>query len=983
MFAEILPNLPKLRATFHYAVPAALTEILRAGHLVVVPFGKQRIQGVVVGLDNAPPPDIPEFKEIESLVDREPVLSRTQLDLAYWLAHYYKAALIDCVTLMLPAGLSKRAELQFELVDWRYDARTDREHEIIKLLRKRGPLRTRQFNRAFPRKNWRRVIEKLVQREVVSKIPLLATPSVRPKHVRIARLVIPVEEVESAKLSFRRGQKHAEILDYLLSLWPAEPALEDMLYFIQCDRRHILDLASRGWLEILPKERVVVSSLSDDLIRRWLRKHGRRATRQAAVMEMLIGQTGAVRAVELPSVPLDVIRKLDEKDLLRLSENPARVKLKITLPQAQQIVVGLKKPDRRARILDFLAAQSGGPLEISWIYEQTDSKFADLKVLAERGLIDLGEIEVIRDPMDAIDFVPDESPELIDGQQKVWNQIEAGFKQLVALEADEPVGELRPFLLHGVTGSGKTEIYLRAVAQTLEIGRQAIILIPEIALTPQTVRRFAARFPGRVAVMHSQLSAGERYDTWRRIRSGVVDVVVGPRSALFVPQPRLGLIVVDEEHDEAYKQDPPVQPPYYNARDVAVEYARRLPAICILGSATPDLASMYHATQGEYSLQTMPKRIMGHKEYISRMAQQLAVSAHFAALDNESATAQYAPLPAVEIVDMRQELRAGNRSMFSRTLQTYISNALDRNEQVILFLNRRGQATYVFCRDCGHSLTCPNCDAPLTYHRLADQLICHRCNTRRRSPKTCPNCGSKRIKYFGIGTERVEAEVHKVFPQARALRWDWDVTRSKGAHESILRKFSAREADILIGTQMIAKGLDLPLVTLVGVVSADLGLALPDYRAAERSFQLLAQVAGRAGRGLLGGRVVLQTYRPNHYAIQAASRHDYESFFEEELTYRREQAYPPYARLVRIIGRHPKLERLETDAHFLAEIFHKKIKERRANSTTLIGPAPCFFSRIAREYRWQLVLRGPEPGVLIDFDLPEGWWVEVDPLSLL
>lgn len=957
--------------------------MLQAGHLVEVPFGRQRVQGVVVGLDDQPPADVPELKEIESLVDVQPVLTRMQLDLAYWLAHYYHAPLIDCVTLMLPPGLAKRAENQYELIDWRYDARSAAELQVIRLLKKRGPLRTRQLHRALPRKNWRRTMERLVRNEAVRKTPVLAPPSVRPKHARIVRLAIPTDQVESAKLSFQRGAVHADIMKYIVSLWPAEPVLDDMLYFANCRRRHVAELAAKGWLEIVPKERVVVSSLSDELLRRWVRKHAARASRQAAVLEALIGHPGAVSVSELPPVPIGVLKKLDEKDLLRLSENPPRVRLQLTIPQAHDVIAELERPDRRARVLDFLAQQGGGPLEVSWVYENTETKFTDLKTLADRGLVDLGEIEVMRDPLAELEFVPDQPPPLVEGQRQVWEQIEAGFAQLEAAVAGAPQPAPPPFLLHGVTGSGKTEIYLRAVAQALSAGKQAIILIPEIALTPQTVRRFSARFSGRVAVQHSQMSAGERYDTWRRARAGLIDVIIGPRSALFAPQPRVGLIVVDEEHDEAYKQDPPVRPPYYNARDVAVEYARRVGALCILGSATPDLVTHYRAQQKTYTLLTMPRRIMGHAEQLSATAQRLDVQPQFQPLSEKAATARYAPLPAVKVVDMRQELRAGNRSIFSRALHRAITSALDRKEQVILFLNRRGQATYVFCRDCGHTVSCPNCDTPFTYHRTPEELVCHRCNTRRRPPRNCPNCGSSRVRYFGIGTERVEVEVKKVFPEARVLRWDWDMTRTKGAHEHILRRFGQREADVLVGTQMVAKGLDLPLVTLVGVVSADLGLTLPDYRAAERTFQLLTQVAGRAGRGLLGGQVVLQTYMPEHYAIRAAAAHDYDRFYSEELQYRREQAFPPYTRLVRIIGRHPKADRIERDARFVADIVHKQLRDRKANSTTVIGPAPCFFSRIAREYRWQLVLRGPNPTVLLDFNLPEGWWVEIDPLNLL
>ncbi|MEK6575524.1 MAG: primosomal protein N', partial [Chloroflexota bacterium] len=541
-------------------------------------------------------------------------------------------------------------------------------------------------------------------------------------------------------------------------------------------------------------------------------------------------------------------------------------------------------------------------------------------------------------------------------------------------------------------GSGKTEIYLRAVAQTLELSRRAIILVPEIALTPQTVQRFASRFPGRVAVIHSELTEGERYDTWRRCRSGAVDVVIGARSALFAPLPDIGLIVLDEEHDEAFQQDPPFAP-YYHARDVAVEYARRLNAVCILGSATPDVVTFAKAKRGDYRLLELPQRIMAHGEYIAQQTQLLQRPSVFRPLSSsqsvpsvqsvDESIAQYTDLPAVTIVDMRNELRAGNRSIFSRALQSALKEALERNEQAILFLNRRGQSTYVFCRDCGYVLTCSKCGIPLIYHGDESNLQCHHCGATRRQPQTCPQCKGKRLKYFGAGTETVEAELKSLFPGAQTLRWDRDTTRFKGAHEIILRHFSDHQADVLIGTQMIAKGLDLPLVTLVGVVSADVGLNLPDYRAAERVFQVLTQVAGRAGRSVLGGRVVVQSYQPEHYAVQTASRHDYAEFYEKEITLRRKLGYPPFGRLVRLTYRHPKPDRAETESQHAAEIIRACIVASEARSTALIGPAPCFFERIAGEYRWQIVLRGPNPADLLKGLVLKDWQVEVDPMSLL
>ncbi|MEA3459880.1 MAG: primosomal protein N', partial [Chloroflexota bacterium] len=482
--------------------------------------------------------------------------------------------------------------------------------------------------------------------------------------------------------------------------------------------------------------------------------------------------------------------------------------------------------------------------------------------------------------------------------------------------------------------------------------------------------------------LHSKLSPGERYDEWRRIRAGQADVVIGPRSAIFAPLPRLGLIVVDEEHSDSYKQE---RSPRYHARDVAIKLAELSSAAVILGSATPDLVSYHHAQRGQYKLLCLPKRIMGHRRKIEEQKERYKVRAtSYREVGEGYEDARYLELPPVEVVDMRQELKAGNRSIFSRALQRAMAEALARNQQVILFLNRRGAATFVMCRDCGHVLKCPRCDVPLTYHAAEEALVCHHCNRRYPMPKTCPNCGSYRIKYFGVGTQRVEAVVRRLFPKARTLRWDRDTTGGKLSHEELLADFINHEADVLVGTQMIAKGLDLPLVTLVGVVSADTALHLPDFRAAERTFQLLTQVAGRAGRSILGGKVIVQTYTPEHYSIDMASQHDYQSFYERELEFRRQQGYPPFKRLAKLVYFHSNRERCREEAERMHRILINKIARLGLPGVDLIGPVPCFFSRVRGRYRWQIVIRAPEPQVLLrDVALPLGWQVDIDPSSTL
>ena len=608
---------------------------------------------------------------------------------------------------------------------------------------------------------------------------------------------------------------------------------------------------------------------------------------------------------------------------------------------------------RRRRVLETLLHE-GRPLDVMWLYAEAGARPDDLRRLRDRGLIVFDSHEQTRDPLAGSSAVPSPPPDLTREQLAAW----------------EPIGDSLhtgggAFLLHGVTGSGKTEIYLRAVAQVVQAGASAIVLVPEIALTPQTTDRFLARFPGRVGVMHSALSPGERFDTWRRARSGELSVIIGARSALFVPLPRIRLIVVDEEHDESYKErDIAVR---YHARAAGLAYAGLLNAVCVLGSATPDIVTYQRALSGEMRLLDLPRRLM------SRLPE---------ADSQPAGRARPIALPPVHVVDMRQELKAGNTSLFSRRLTEALTATLDRGEQAILFLNRRGSATYVFCRDCGWVARCPRCETPLVHHPTAAALQCHQCGYRRKPPATCPQCRGRRVRYFGAGTQRIEAEMEARFPGARSLRWDWDVTRRKGAHQVILAHFAAHRADVLIGTQMLAKGLDLPMVTLVGIVSADTGLFLPDYRAAERTFQVLTQVAGRAGRGRAGGQVILQTYHPEHEAIRAASAHDFRAFYKAELRHRKELGYPPFRRLVRLVLRGTSPERIQEESTRLAGRLRRAVA-RSGAAIEVLGPTPCFFARLRGLLRWQIVLRGAEPAAAVPDDLPEGWTIDIDPVSLL
>jgi len=626
--------------------------------------------------------------------------------------------------------------------------------------------------------------------------------------------------------------------------------------------------------------------------------------------------------------------------------------------------------ERRMSILTMLAGETS-PVEPNWIFAQTGANNSDLKILEKAGLIKLVNEQVWRDPLEGITFIPAIPPELTRDQTHAWEQIQPALS--AARQGKAPL----PILLHGVTGSGKTELYLRAVRETLSAGKRAIILVPEISLTPQTVKRFLARFPGQVGVVHSQLSDGERYDTWRRVRNGELDVIIGPRSALFMPLENLGLIVVDECHHESYDQQD--SQPFYHAAETAVATAHLSSAAIILGSATPRVTQFYRTVTGHWKYVELPQRILAHREVIAHHARRLGID--LPAHPGEGQTADLG-LPQVSIIDMRQELQSGNRSIFSREMQAAIHHVLDTHQQAILFLNRRGTATYVFCRNCGYVIKCPQDDKPLTYHRKEDQLICHTCGYSRKVPQKCPKCGGTQIRQLGTGTEKIEQLVHERFPEARTLRWDAETTRKKGAHERILTYFTDHRADILIGTQMLAKGLDLPLVTLVGVILAEVGLNLPDYRATERTFQVLTQVSGRAGRSPLGGRVVLQTYEPDHYAIQTAAHHDFSGFYEHELAYRRELRYPPFTRLVRLEYRHHDLQKAEQTANQFGNFLREWIREEGL-SIEMMGPVPCFFSRSHGQYRWQIILRGADPvQVLRDRHLPD-WLIEIDPPSLL
>jgi primosomal protein N' (replication factor Y) len=617
-------------------------------------------------------------------------------------------------------------------------------------------------------------------------------------------------------------------------------------------------------------------------------------------------------------------------------------------PDAAAKLPELKLPAKQSHVLRTLAA-AGRALTAAELARLARCAASTIGTLRRKGLIGAQTTRLQVERHDPPPAPQQPNLELNADQQRALRAI------LDALHAREP----RTILVHGVTGSGKTEVYIQAIQEVVRFGRQAIVLVPEISLTPQTVERFRARF-GAVAVLHSHLSDAERHWHWQRIAAGQVTVVVGARSAVFAPTPQLGLIVLDEEHESSFKQE---TAPRYHARDVALQRAAAEGVPLVLGSATPSLESWHRARRGEYALVELPRRVLGR------------------------------PLPAVGTIDLRnQSSRQAAAGAISRQLQQAMAAALADGGQVILLLNRRGFATHIQCPACGHALRCPHCDIALTHHRAQQSALCHYCDHEIPAPSACPQCNFSGIRYSGVGTQKLEAEVRARFPDHVCLRMDTDSMQAPGAHERALAAFRAGKVQILLGTQMIAKGLDFPNVTLVGVIHADTALHLPDFRAAERTFQLVTQVAGRTGRGPKGGRVIVQTLNPDHAAIQAAVRHDYAAFAAGELPMREALGYPPFTSMVRLVIRGPVAKTAEEFAAKLAQRLQAALAEVGATGRVL-GPAPAPFARLRGRYRFHIHVQGPDgerlraavrqaaAGAQPPDDVQ--WIVDVDPLDML
>lgn len=896
MFAEILTTAASWNTEeplLTYSVPPALEQELRAGQLVAIPYGERLVEGIVWQISEDA--EEIETRPIAAILDPEPALLPHQRQVAEWMAMYYVTPLAYVAQIMLPPGLMQRSKVALRLisddqspVEGQPPPALSSTRALIGLLLADGELDVERLQEMLGPKRSKEVLKEALESGLIAREAQLHTPRARARHKRIARLLLHGDALANWKRS-------------------AEARVQ----------------ASLPELTAVP--------MAPDNVRR----------RPAKPDPWAI--PGSSNAFTLTR------------------ENKAGL-----LAQQQLAAIDLLEHDRP----DASAEAHWTP---QMLCKASGLSASQLQKLVRDGIIALEEIETRRDPLNGRNIPASHPLPLTSGQQSALEHIvgtrfiaSASPSASASLSASAPpsssapalaptngatkLSHKTPILLHGVTGSGKTEVYLQALAAIIAQGKRGIMLVPEIALAAQAVYRFVGRFPGRVAIIHSALSDGERYDEWRRIRAGKVDVVIGSRSALFAPVPDLGMLILDEEHEPAYKQSE--RRPTYHARETAIALGRMLDIPVVLGSATPAVESFYRAERQVYSLVKLPDRIG-------------------------------ATLPPVEIIDLRDELHAGNTSIISRRLHSEIEQVLSRKQQAILYLNRRGAASCVLCRSCGFVAICDKCDVPLTYHATERVLLCHYCNSQSKVLRLCPQCGSESMRYFGLGTEKVVDTIERIFPDARLLRWDRDTAKNRRAHEQLLDRFANREADILVGTQMIAKGLDLPGVTLVGVISADIALMLPDFSASERAFTLLTQVAGRAGRGEEAGQVIIQTFNPQHFCIDAASRHDYTEFYAAEIEARRRYGYPPFRQFVKFTYSHENRRRAQNEALLLREKLDGWIARLSLAQTDIVGPAPALMERVNSKYRWQMIARGPDLHPLLRVIDTPGWEVDIDPVSTM
>ncbi len=746
------------------------------------------------------------------------------------------------------------------------------------------------------------------------------------------RVLVPFQQQERVGFVVGHGgEEGVKRIRTVLSVMDPEPSVsESQLRLARWMADYYVTSLGLTLKTMLPS---VLSDTSRDVVTLHDGPRGKLSPREARLVEALTpGAAQSLRAIKrslrMGSIWPE-IRNLAAAGVVSVETLPPRspplktervVRVARWIDDIEDLNVLVGRARRQADAYQALAG-SGGTVELAHLTGQAGFSRGVIRGLEEKGLALVEDREVERDPFAGIPTGEDQAHTPTDRQNDVIRTLTSAFD----------AGPSEPFLLHGVTGSGKTLVYIELLKHVLAQGRGAIVLVPEISLTPQTVARFRARFGDQVAVLHSALSDGERFDAWRQLHSGRRRIAVGARSALFAPVSDLGVIVVDEEHDGSYKQS---ESPRYQARDMAVVRSAQEGALCVLGSATPALESWHNVERGKFRLVSLPDRVGG------------------------------GTLPPVRLIDLREARKQSNEKSGARSeaglvltapLVEAMRDRLRRGEQTILLLNRRGYSSFVQCRECGDVEICPACSISLTYHRGKSRLVCHHCRHEQRAPERCPRCGSTDLSFRGLGTEQVERVVAETFPEARLARMDVDTTSGKWSHHEILGRVERGEVDILLGTQMIAKGLDFPSVTLVGVVNADVGMHLPDFRATERTFQLLSQVAGRAGRGELGGDVLIQTALPEHYAIQAALAHDYVAFANRELNERKHPAYPPLVRLVNVIVSSPIPEDAAGNAQAAARWVRAHVVS--GVSVDLIGPAPSPIERLHGRWRWHFLLR--------------------------
>lgn len=881
---------------FSYAVPPGREVV--AGEVVHVPWGQRTLQGIVIeGPFDTPGYDPEAVRDLDPPVEGAPVVPPDRLALAAWVRDYYLSPAWEAYSLVLPPGAGERPVSMVARAP-RHAAEADP-----------GALSDRQ-----------QAIWDALRTEPVEVDDLKAR----------LRDAVPARSFDSA-------------LNTLLRRGLAE-------------RRYRLD-PPRGRVRLLEVVRLATTperarAFADGI-------EGKRSSRRArAIRAAMVAEDGVpfdVAAKEARGAP--AVDTLVRDGILRRDGD--RVFLRVDQGRAEQELRVLSRSlvdQAAATLLERLAALAEGghapELPARGLAGEVGREARQaVNRLVSAGLVEVVEILDRRDPLRGLDVAVRPPVELIAEQRQAAERIHGHITHGIA------TGEGRAVLLQGVTGSGKTEVYLDALAHAVARGRKALVLVPEIALTPQTVRRFSERFPGRTGVLHSGLALGEAYDEWHAIGRGEYDVVIGSRSAVFAPQPDLGLIVIDEAHEWTYKQHEPA--PRYDARSVALELSRRTGAVVVFGTATPDAERWFAAAEGDIDRIDLPRRMRPVLDPASGVMRPWPV----------------ADLPEVEVVDMR-----GTRSLFSPRLVESLGEVLDRDEQAILFLNRRGFAGYLLCPN-GHSPACSSCDVSQSLHQVGGpgRLICHQCGRTRALPRNCTECG-RPLRPLRAGTQQVETEVRRHFPTARIARWDRDTARTPAQHEEILARFQRQEADVLVGTQMVAKGLDLPLVTLVGVVLADYTLREGDFRAGERTFQLLVQVAGRAGRAERHGRVVVQTLQPEHPAVEYAAGHDVDGFFEHELQWRGAHGYPPFTKMVRLLFQHANPTYAIEEASRMAQELRTLAVD--APGVEVTGPTPPQVARVRGRHRWAILVRGGEPTDLIRRldDLPPGWIVDVDPL---